>query len=77
MYAIDQPPRSDDWGLNRVNDWKLSLCWVPKDCFLTGQALWGRRAYHGTRLITGPGAPILDHYWIDKTEFIIWKLKGN
>lgn len=76
MDEVQQSPRYEDWGLNKVNNWHLKLCWRPQECFLTGQQLWGKRAYHGTRIITGPGESILDHYYIDKDEFIIWKLKG-
>ncbi len=75
--TVQCAPRHEDWGLNRVNDWQLALCWMPKECFLTGKKLWACHAYHGTRLITGPGDPIVDHYWVDRDEFIIWKLKGN
>jgi len=74
--TVMQPPRCDDWGLNRVADWKLTRCWFPRECFLTGNRLWGTHAYHGTRLITGPGEPIVDHYWVGKDEFILWKLQG-
>ncbi len=66
--------REDDWALNRVQDWQYKLCWKPQTCFLTGKQLWGKRAYHGTRIITGPGVPIHEDYWIGKNEFMIWKL---
>jgi len=75
--SVSQSPRSQDWGLNRVKDWALALCWTPKYCFLTGRRLWGVRAYHGIRIITGPGEPVIDHYWVERDEFILWKLKGN
>ncbi len=68
-------PPSEDWGLNRARWWELKLCWMPKKCFLTGRSLWGRRAYHGERWITGPGEPVVEHYWIDRDEFMMWKLK--
>jgi hypothetical protein len=74
---VQNSPPSEDWGLRRANHWKLKLCWLPKKCFLTGKDLWGKFAYHGERWITGPGEPIVEHYWIEKTEFIIWNLKGR
>jgi hypothetical protein len=74
---VQNSPLSEDWGLRRANHWKLKLCWLPKKCFLTGKDLWGKFAYHGERWITGPGEPIVEHYWIEKTEFIIWNLKGR
>ena len=76
-HVPDGSPPSEDWGLGRAKHWALQLCWLPKKCFLTGKPLWGRLAYHGERWITGPGEPIVEHYWIDRDEFIIWKLKGN
>jgi hypothetical protein len=76
MDEVTQSPRYADWGLNKVNDWQLKLCWLPKECFLTGRSVWGKQAYHGTRLITGPGEPVIDHYWVNKDEFILWKLQG-
>ena len=62
---VQQSPRTEDWGLRF------------RTCFLTGKQLWGKKAYHGVRIITGPGEPVLDHYWIDKNEFILWNLKGR
>ena len=62
-------------GLDRVSDWSLKLCWRPQTCFLTGQQLWGQIAYHGVRLITGPGTPVKNHYWVSKNEFLLWRLK--
>ena len=70
----DQSPRSEDWGFNKVTNWKLKRCWRPQTCFLTGKQLWGFVAYHGTRIITGPGDPVFDHYWVDKDEFLMWNL---
>jgi hypothetical protein len=67
----------DQWGLQKVNEWKLKLCWLPKKCHLSKKPLWGKYAYHGERWITGPGEPIVEHYWIERTEFLIWNLKGR
>lgn len=73
---VQQSPLEDDWGLNKAQNWKLKLCWTrPRDCFLTGKPLWGKLAYHGVRVITGPGEPVYEDYWIDRNEFIIWNLK--
>jgi len=73
--SVTQAPQAEDWGLSRASEWKLELCWTPQTCFLTGQQLWFRYAFHGTRLITGPGDPVVDHYWINRNEFIMWNLK--
>jgi hypothetical protein len=73
---LSSPP-SEDWSLRRAQYWKLKLCWLPKKCFITGKTLWGKLAYRGERWITGPGEPIMEEYWIEKTEFLIWNLKGR
>jgi hypothetical protein len=70
-----QSPPSEDWRLGRTKHWALERCWFPKQCFLTGKPLWGQRAYHGERWITGPDEPVVEHYWIEKNEFIMWQLK--
>ena len=71
---VTQEPRASDWGLSRVRDWKLTLCFRPKTCFLTGKQLFGKRCYKGTRVITGPGEPVIEHYFIEKFEFMKWQL---
>lgn len=75
--AVMQPPRSDDWGLNRVGNWHLKFCWIPRTCFLTGKRIWVRHCYAGSRVITGPGEPVHDEYYVDRDAFIIWQLRGN
>ena len=62
------------YSLSRARDWKLKLCWGPKKCFLSGQTLWGKKAYHGVRIITGPGEPVIEDYWLEKFEFTKWQL---
>jgi len=76
MYGdVLQAPPSEDWELQRIGVWKLKLCWFPKKCYLSGKKIWGKYAYHGERWITGPGEPIVVNYWIDRNEFLIWKIK--
>jgi len=65
----------ENWSLKQVRNWQLKFCWAPNRCALSGIFLWGRWAYRGIRLITGPGTPVEDVYWIDKNEFTIWQLK--
>lgn len=74
---VQQSPREEDWGLQKARGWKLKLCWRPNTCFLTGKQLWGKKAYHAIRVITGPGDHILEDYWIAKDAFIFWQLKRN
>jgi hypothetical protein len=75
-YNTTRSPPHMYWGIHRAQDWRLTLCWLPKKCFLTQKPLWGKRAYHGVRWITGPGDPVPEHYWIEKDEFIMWRLKN-
>lgn len=72
-------PRSeiDDWCLSRAKHWRLQFCFLPKRCAVTGKQLWGKRAYHGYHILTGPGLPIDVHFWIDKDEFLFWNLKNK
>lgn len=64
-----------DWYLKRISDWKLKFCFLPHRCALSKKRLWLTRAYKGIQVITGPGDPVIDVYWVDKEEFILWQLK--
>lgn len=75
--SVTQSPLSEDYALHRVFDWHLHFCLVPRECHLTGQRLWAKYCYKGTRGITGPGEPVFVDYYIDKFEFVIWQLKRN
>ena len=72
---VTQAPPSQDWGLNRTRGWKLKMCWAPKKCFLTTKPLWGKWSYYGENWITGPGEPVVQEYWIERNEFLVWQLK--
>lgn len=72
-----QSPLSDDWGLNRVKVWELKFCLFPKKCFLSKKPLWFRMAYRGKLWLHGPGEPVIDTYWINKHEFLLWRLKKS
>lgn len=71
MDGVTQSPPSDDWGLKRIDNWKLKFCWTPARCHLTNKSLWGKRAYHGIHY-TGVSN---SEYWVDRDEFILWSLK--
>lgn len=75
MDHVQASPPSEDWGLNRVKYWDIKFSWLPRKCFLSGKPLWGKFAYYGVRYIHGPGEPIIDTYWIDRHEYLIWQLK--
>ncbi len=75
--TVQGSPPSQSWGLQNAQYWKLKVCLFPKKCFLSGKPLLWKRAYHGERWITGPGEPIVEHYWIEKHEFLKWNLRGR
>lgn len=75
--SVTQSPLREDWGLNQVRDWHLQFCYLPRSCFLTGKRLWWRWCYTGSRVINGPGTPVQAVYYIEKDEFIFWRLRGN
>lgn len=76
-FNVQQSPTSEQWNLKRAQNWKLKLCWTPKNCYISGKPLWGKQAYYGERWITGPGEPVYEGYWVEKSEFIFWTLKGR
>jgi len=74
-HKVEQSPPWENWGMLRANNWQLKRCWWPRQCNLTGQKLWGRLAYRGEHWITGPGEPVVDYYWVEKSEFLLWRIK--
>ena len=62
--------------LEQAQYWQLKFAVVPHRCAISGQRIWLEYAYRGTRIITGPGDSIVEHFWIGRNEFMIWKLKG-
>jgi hypothetical protein len=67
--------RYQEWGLNQARNWRLNFCLWPRTCYLSGTRLWLTWCYKGSRLIMGPGDPVLDVYYIDKFEYLLWQLK--
>ena len=61
------------WGV----DWELSFAWWPHRCELTGEKIWLEYAYRGTKLITGPGDPVVMTRWHQRHEHLLWCIKGN
>ena len=77
MDSVTQEPRAQEWGLFQVNNWHLHFCLWPRTCYLSGKRLWFKKCYRGWRFITGPGTPVFDGYYIEKSEFIFWNLRGK
>jgi hypothetical protein len=57
--------------------WYLKFTWVPQRCQLTNKLLWLCCAYKGTAVYTGPGSPVYEYRWIDKSQFLLARLKGQ
>jgi hypothetical protein len=66
-----------EYALDCVSNWALKFAWVPHRCCKSERLIWLEHAYQGTRIITGPGTPITETFWLNKADFVIWKLKGN
>ena len=56
---------------------ELKTCYFPHKCYFSKKVLFLTRAYKVTRVITGPGEPIVEDRWLSKEEFIVQKLKGT
>jgi len=56
--------------------WKLCFAWQPHVCELSRKVIWLQTAYRGTRVITGPGTPVVERYWLTPVEFVMWRLKN-
>lgn len=63
--------------LVKATNWNLKFSIMPHRCAISGKRIWLENAYKGTRTITGPGTPIIEHYWVRYDEFVIWNLKGR
>lgn len=57
------------------NELKFTI--LPKKCYITGKILWLEYAYKQTAMWTGPGDPIFEYRWCDKTEFLVARIKGD
>lgn len=71
---VQQSPPSEDWGFRRASGWKKYFCITPQKCHLTGERIWFKMCYRGVRVISGPGTPVYDYYYVKTDEFLIWQL---
>jgi hypothetical protein len=53
--------------------YKISL--LPRKCFLSGRSIWFKRSIVTTSMITGPGDPVIETFWCDPTEFLMFEIK--
>lgn len=57
--------------------WKYTRCWWPKKSSISKKPLWGKKAYKGVLMITGPGDPVFITHWLSKEEFLMSRLRGR
>lgn len=60
----------------RRSRWQFKFVLWPTRCDLSKRRLWLKKAYCGTRIITGPGEPIYEHRWLSKESFMKAVFKG-
>jgi hypothetical protein len=56
--------------------WEETFSLIPRRCDLSNRWMWGKHIC-GTRVITGPGEPVIIKIWNHRHEHIIYKLKGK
>lgn len=56
---------------------ELKFAFLPKRCYISNKRIWFKNAYKQTAMWTGPGDPVFEHRWYDRSEFLIAKLKGD
>ena len=55
--------------------WRVTRPLWPRFDALSKKLLWVKPAMRGERHV--PGLTWPEIYWVDKDEYLIWKLKGN
>ena len=55
--------------------WTEARPLLPRRDTLTNKWLWIKPAMKGTRIITGPGTPVVETYWVDREEFLLYTIK--
>ncbi len=61
----------------RCISWKLKFSLWPRRCNYTNKWLWMTLDYQGTSMLTGPGDPICEHRWCERSEYLFLKIKGT
>lgn len=62
----------------KKRDWELRFCWFNRKCEESGRNLWLKYAYRGRKTFrAGDNYFITNDKWLDKTEFLIKRIKGE
>jgi hypothetical protein len=57
-------------------EWQLTFTWIPRKTRYD-KWIWLRKAYHGKRIITGPGTPVILYQWMTPEEFTWYQLTAE
>ncbi len=68
---------SDEAFKRRCIGWELKYSLWPRRCFYSNKWIWLTKAFKGTSLITGPGAPEFESRWCEQKEYLFLKIKGT
>lgn len=72
---VKQVQKHDPFIQQAEVEYKYSM--LPRRCYKTGKKLWLNLAVRARRTWTGPGTPVTEDRWFDRTEFLIMKIKGK
>ena len=67
---------NDDYMWSR-STWEYKFVLWPKYCAISKKHIWLECAYKGTRVITGPGEPVVEYKWVTKEEYLLAAIKGK
>lgn len=56
------------WAQRSTWQWALKFAWLPARMD-SGAFIWWREYYHGVRIISGPGEPVVLHQYMTAEEF--------
>jgi hypothetical protein len=57
--------------------WKYVFALWPCRSSISNTRIWFKKAYKGTRIITGPGEPVVEHRWLTKEDYLLAAIKGK
>lgn len=53
------------------------VCLFPRRCYLSGKKIWLKKCQVIYTMLTGPGDPVVDKFWCDPAEFLMYELKRS
>ena len=74
---LDNLMWADEMFKSRCLGWELKFSLLPRRCFYSNKLIWFKLGYLGTAMVTGPGTPVFEPRWIDRNEFLVYRIKGT